>query len=115
MTLVLPASYANRVARRRDTDVAGNRTVPREVPVALTYNRSTHAVMLATPADLEDFAVGFSLSEGIIRRIGEVLAIEIVTVPDGIECRMDLATDQLEALTGASGGWPGRAAAGFAG
>jgi FdhD protein len=80
--------------------VAGTRTVPREVPVALTYNRSTHAVMLATPADLEDFAVGFSLSEGIIRRAGDVLSLEIVTVPDGIECRMDLEMDQLEALTG---------------
>jgi FdhD protein len=88
-----------RTAWRGDGQVVGSRTVPREVPVALTYNRATHAVMLATPGDLEDFAIGFSLSEGIIRRAGDVLALEIVTVPDGIECRMDLATDQLEALT----------------
>jgi FdhD protein len=73
--------------------------VPRETPVALTYNRSTHAVMLATPADLEDFAVGFSLSEGIIERAADVLALEVVEVPDGIECRMDLADDRLVALT----------------
>jgi FdhD protein len=75
------------------------RVVPRETPVALTYNRTTHAVMLASPADLEDFAFGFSLSEGIIEQASDILALEIVEVPDGIECRMDLATDRLEVLT----------------
>ncbi len=93
-----PLISVPRTAWRGDVRAAGSRTVPREIPVALTYNRATHAVMLATPADLEDFAIGFSLSEGIIRRAGDILALEIVTVPDGIECRMDLATDQLEAL-----------------
>jgi FdhD protein len=55
--------------------------------------------MLASPADLEDFAYGFSLSEGIISAEPDVLALDIVEVPDGIECRMDLATDRLDALT----------------
>jgi FdhD protein len=55
--------------------------------------------MLASPADLEDFALGFSLSEGIIASAADVLALDIVEVPDGIECRMDLASDRLEALT----------------
>ncbi|HEY4041947.1 MAG TPA: formate dehydrogenase accessory sulfurtransferase FdhD, partial [Rhodopila sp.] len=51
------------------------------------------------PADLEDFAYGFSLSEGIIQEAADILALDIVEVPDGIECRMDLATDRLQALT----------------
>jgi FdhD protein len=94
-----PAVSAPRVAWRGDVAQDGVRIVPRETPVALTYNRSTHAVMLATPADLEDFAVGFSLSEGIIGTAADILALDIVEVPDGIECRMDLADDRLDSLT----------------
>ncbi|MDR3530846.1 MAG: formate dehydrogenase accessory sulfurtransferase FdhD [Rhodopila sp.] len=94
-----PVVSVPRVAWRGDTASHGVRVVPRETPVALTYNRTTHAVMLASPADLEDFAIGFSLSEGIIRHAGDIHALEVVEVPDGIECRMDLAPDRLDALT----------------
>ena len=87
------------MAWRSNAAAAGVRLVPRETPVALTYNRTTHAVMLASPADLDDFAHGFSLSEGIIDAAHDILALEIVEVPDGIECRMDLAADRLQALT----------------
>ena len=94
-----PVVSAPRVAWRGEVAQEGVRAVPRETPIALTYNRSTHAVMLATPADLEDFAAGFSLSEGIIEKADDILALEVVEVPDGIECRMDLAEERLEALT----------------
>lgn len=65
--------------------------VAEEVPVAFEYNGVTHAVMLATPADLDDFAVGFSLSEGIVARRGEIFAVEIAESADGLTLRMEIA------------------------
>ncbi len=94
-----PTLSIPRTVWRDGTARSGVRIVPRETPIALTYNRSTHAVMLASPTDLEDFAIGFSLSEGVITNPADILALEIVEVPDGIECRMDLAEDRLHALT----------------
>ena len=93
------ATPARRIAWRDDAPAEGVRSVPTETPVALTYGRATHAVMLATPADLEDFAIGFSLAEGIIGTMADIAELEIIAVPDGIECRMDLVGDRLDALT----------------
>ena len=94
-----PVIPAARVAWRGEACHDGIRSVPQETPVALTYNRCTHAVMLATPSDLEDFAIGFSRSEGVIETAADILALDIVEVADGIECRMDLAADRLAVLT----------------
>ena len=55
-----------------------------ETPVALEFNGISHATMLATPADLEDFAVGFSLSEGIIDSVTDVRGIDVLPQCDGI-------------------------------
>ncbi|HJS84294.1 MAG TPA: formate dehydrogenase accessory sulfurtransferase FdhD, partial [Acetobacteraceae bacterium] len=77
-----------RIAVRGETWSAGEREIPEEVPVALTYNRAALAVLLATPSDLEDFAVGFSLTEGIIEREDEIEELAIVPVREGVEARM---------------------------
>ena len=67
---------------------AGRRTIPDEVPVALTYDGTAYAVMMATPSDLADFALGFSLSEGVVDHASEIESLEIIEVDGGIEARM---------------------------
>jgi len=64
------------------------RALPVESAVALTYNGSTHAVMMASPADLEDFAIGFSLAEGIIDAPGDIEDLRPVEGPHGIDLQM---------------------------
>ncbi len=67
--------------------ISGTRDLPEEVAVALSYNGSTHAVMMATPADLIDFAYGFSLTEGIARP-EEIDDIQIVEAELGIDLQI---------------------------
>ena len=69
----------------------GNRSIPEETAVALTYNGGTYAGMMATPQDLEDFAVGFGLSEGIINSSADIVSLDIVPLDDGVELRMWLS------------------------
>jgi FdhD protein len=63
-----------------------------EVPIALEYNGVSHAVMLATPCDLDDFALGFSLSEGLIENAAELYNVEVQAGPDGITLALDVAS-----------------------
>ncbi len=72
------------------------RQIAGECAIAVTYGRATHAVMLATPADLEDFAVGFSLSEQVITHPGEIERIETVPLDEGVELRIDLVASRAE-------------------
>ena len=68
------------------------RIVPEEVPVAFTYNRISHAVMMATPADLTDLGIGFTLSEGFVAGAGEIKAIIAMAVENG-HC-VDISVDE---------------------
>ncbi len=76
----------------------GERDIPDETPIALTYDASTYAVMMATPRDLEDFALGLSLTEGVVSSAADIRDIEIVENELGIEARMWLAPGHREAL-----------------
>jgi FdhD protein len=88
-----------RVAWRNGGAEAGERVVPEETAVAFTYNRAAYAVMMATPADLEDFAVGFSLNERVVERAEEIEEIEIVPRSEGVELRMWIAPTRANALS----------------
>jgi FdhD protein len=87
----------------RDSDgsvrvTAMTETVAEEVPVAMVYNGVRHVVMLMTPTDLEDFAVGFSLTERIISGQAELRSIEVVPLEAGLEIRINIATERMPAL-----------------
>jgi len=69
-----------------------------ELPVALVYNGISHAVMLATPTDLEEFALGFSLSEGILEGPEQLLDVEVRPRGQGIELAMTIGARQFAAL-----------------
>jgi FdhD protein len=99
MTEQLPAASVRVpcIARRNDAASDASRIIPEETPIAFTYGGSTHAVMMATPADLEDFAVGFALTEGLVDSIEEAGAFEIVSSEAGIELRSWLAGGRQEA------------------
>lgn len=69
--------------------------VAEEMPLAIRYNDFSHAVMMGTPRDLEDFAVGFSVAEGVARGLDDLRAIEAVQREEGIEIAISLAPDAL--------------------
>jgi FdhD protein len=65
--------------------------VAQEVPVALVFNGISHAVMMASPADLEDFALGFSLTEGLLTNASELYGVEVRPMKDGIELHLEVS------------------------
>src|SRR5712664_2588341 len=94
-----PVRTVDRQVWRGNSPAAGMRAIPEETAIALTYNGGTYAVMMGTPQDLGDFAVGFSLSEGIIRSPEGIESLDIVQLDDGIELRMWLAQSKADRLS----------------
>jgi FdhD protein len=89
--VIPPIRRVARTAWRPDVFQDGDRAIPEETAVAFTYSGTTYAVMMATPQDLEDFAYGFSLTEGIVSSVAEIERLEIIESEVGIELQMRLA------------------------
>ena len=98
-----------------DMALADEAVVAEEVPVALVYNGRSHAVMMATPADLEDFAAGFSLTENIVGSLAELERTEVVRVGSGIEMQCTVPAHVADELRARTRQLPGRGGCGLCG
>jgi FdhD protein len=91
--------------------------ITEEVPVAMLYNDVPFAVMMVTPLDLDDFALGFSLSEGLVAKPQDLLSIDVHPRLEGVELAMQVATDTVKQRAGEGGErlLPGRSGCGLCG
>ena len=89
--------------------------IAEEVPVSLVYNGQPHVVMLATPTNLEDFALGFSITEGIIKDRSELLGSRVVTRSNGIEVRLKIPEQRFQYISDKGRNLTGRTGCGLCG
>lgn len=98
-TTSLPAGVAERrVHRPPQINLPTPDFLAEEVPVALVYNGISHVVMMASPKDLALFALGFSLSEGIIDHPQEIYGMDVVSVCNGMEVQIELSSRRFMGL-----------------
>jgi len=84
--------------KRQDLHHTQQDELAEEVPVALVYNGISHVVMMASPKDLMLFAIGFSLSEGIIENRSEIFGMDVLQVCNGLEVQIELSSRRFMAL-----------------
>lgn len=107
--------------RRRVRRTVGNESaeheefVAEESAIALVYNDEPHVVMMGTPLDLEDFALGFSLSEGVITRAQELESVEVHALERGVQVSMRIPEARLRLLRERERGLEGRSSCGLCG
>ncbi len=89
--------------------------VAEEQPIALTYQGVPHVVMLATPADLEDLATGFTLTEAVVERAAEISSVEVVSEAGALEVRIAIAPERFSALLRRQRNLVGRTGCGLCG
>lgn len=89
--------------------------VAEETPVALVFNGISHAVMMATPADLEELGVGFALTEGVVRARGDIYDIETCYLASGAEVQMTISQQAFHALKARRRTLAGRSGCGVCG
>ncbi|MBM3519377.1 MAG: formate dehydrogenase accessory sulfurtransferase FdhD [Alphaproteobacteria bacterium] len=96
-------------------DLAVTWQVPEEVPLAILFNSRPYAVMMGTPADLEDFAVGFALAEGIVARTADIAGILILPSEQGFALDLSVAEEKLNSARMAKRSLEGRVGCGLCG
>lgn len=97
------------------TSAVAERAVPAERPVAFVYNAAPYTVMMATPGDLEDFALGFSLAEGILKRASEFGGLGVTEAAAGIELRIAIPDRRARLLAARPRNLAGRTGCGLCG
>jgi len=121
-----PRSLERRLGREPLLEVSAHRldadgprevreTLAAEVPVAMQYNARPHAVMMATPSDLEDFAVGFALTEGIIAAASELTLTGILWTDYGVALQMLIPPQRFVLLESRERSLAGRTGCGLCG
>jgi len=89
--------------------------IAEEAPIVLMFNGEPHVVMLATPLDLEDFALGFSLTENIVSRAGDIQSIGVYPRRDGIEVRVRIPSEFCDTIMDKGRNLTGRTGCGLCG
>lgn len=89
--------------------------LPEEEPAALVYNRRTFAVMMVSPADLEDFGIGFSLAERIVEKASDIRDLSVRRLDAGLAVEMSISNAQAAALMGRRRAMEGRSGCGLCG
>lgn len=104
-------------ALRWEGDAATPRTehLAEETPVTLVYNQVPHVVMMLTPADLDDFAIGFSLTEGLISSLAEVREVQVVPHARGVDVHLTVSEEAFRVVDGRSRRMSGRTGCGVCG
>jgi FdhD protein len=115
MSRVPETSRAVKVLRARDghSEQIADR-VAEETPVAITYNSIPQVVMMATPANLEDLAVGFTVTESIAD-VGEIRSVQVTAMPDGVQVDINIVADRFSALLQRQRNLTGRTGCGVCG
>jgi len=110
-----PAQRVVRHAWRNGSMMTSERLLAEEVAVAFSYDGQSHAVLMATPDDLDDFAVGFSITEGIVGTPAEISELNVISTADGIVLRMWLTGRRSDALAARRRRFVGPAGCGMCG
>ncbi len=103
------------VRKSTSLNLKGIENIAEETPIALIYNGISHVVMMGTPSDLEDFAVGFSITEGIVNEISDIYSVQIEKQNNGIELNIKISAESFSKLKEIRRNLTGRTGCGLCG